>query len=247
MTTPWFEELDFVATPMGELVLQRRRVAALNEADVYEVKLHDDYLMSSLFFEAEVALADLALQQLNRARCDVVVGGLGLGFTAAAALRHDCVQQLVIVEALAPVIDWHRRALVPNGATLTGDPRCHYQHGDFFAMAAANGFDPDIPNRRFDAILLDVDHTPDQHLAPHHAAFYTEEGLQQCLRFLLPGGVLAIWSNEPPEWRFLEMLKGVFGSAEGHTITFPNPIQDRQATNGIYIAQDNTTTGRDAT
>ena len=81
-----FEELDFRATPLGELTLRRRRVAALDGQEVFEEKLGDAYLMSSMFHEVEVALADLGLGALGAGEWDVVVGGLGLGYTAVAAL-----------------------------------------------------------------------------------------------------------------------------------------------------------------
>ena len=83
-----FAELDFRQTPLGELTLRRRRVAALDGLEVFEVKLGDAFLMSSLFHEVEVALADLGLAALDPGPSDVVVGGLGLGYTAVAALKH---------------------------------------------------------------------------------------------------------------------------------------------------------------
>ena len=234
---PWFEELDYVVSPMGPLILQRRRIAALNDQEVYEVKLNDEYLMSSLFYDAEVALSQLVLERTQGEALDIVVGGLGLGYTAAAALRDPRVQHLTVVEALAPVIDWHQRGIVPNGKTLTDDPRCSYLHGDFFALARTTGFDPDLPGKTFDAILLDIDHTPQLLLSEAHADFYTAEGLTACARFLKPGGIFGLWSNEPPDAEFLTRLETVFGQAEGHTITFPNPMQNATSTNGIYLAR----------
>src|SRR6188472_4312042 len=103
-----FEELDYQQTPLGELTLRRRRMLSLGGIEVYEVKLGEAFLMSSLFHEVEEALAHLALGELRGNSWDVVVGGLGLGYTAAAALAHREVASLLIVEALPPVIDWHR-------------------------------------------------------------------------------------------------------------------------------------------
>lgn len=234
--TPWFEELDYRKTPMGELVLQRRRIAALDGAEAYEVKLNDEYLMSSLFHEAEVALADLALSRLDGTNWAVVVGGLGLGYTAAATLRFRPMSRLVIVEALEPVIDWHRQGLVPNGRAVSDDPRCEYRHADFFALARGDGFDPNLPGLRFDAVLLDIDHTPGHVLAPGHADFYTEDGLRSFARFLQPDGVFGLWSNEAPDADFLAVLGRVFGHAEGITVPFDNPLQNTSSVNGIYLA-----------
>ena len=83
---PPFEELDFRRTRLGELVLQRRRVLALDGAEAIEVKLNGEYLMSSLFHVAETELAKIGLGTLKGGGWEVVVGGLGLGYTAAAAL-----------------------------------------------------------------------------------------------------------------------------------------------------------------
>ena len=119
-----FEELDFQITPIGELALRRRRIPKLGELDAHEVKLGEDFLMSSLFHEAERQLSKLGLAALEKDDLGVVVGGLGLGYTAAAALRTRGYASLVVVEYLAPVIEWHRNGLVPLGETLTGDQRC---------------------------------------------------------------------------------------------------------------------------
>src|SRR6478752_8175591 len=110
-----FEELDFRQTPLGDLTLRRRRVAALDGIEVFEVKLGDAFLMSSLFHEVEVALADLGLAATQGSELDVVVGGLGLGYTALAALKHSKVRSLLVVDALDAVIEWHAKGLVPLG------------------------------------------------------------------------------------------------------------------------------------
>ena len=81
-----FEELDYQITPLGEISLRRRAEPRLNGEILYEVKLGDEFLMSSLFTEAEVQLSRLALAMLEGIELDIVVGGLGLGYTAVAAL-----------------------------------------------------------------------------------------------------------------------------------------------------------------
>ncbi len=173
-----FEELDWSETRMGVISL-RRRIEPTLEVDVYEVKLGNEFLMSSLFTVAEVELARLGLAQTVGADLDLVVGGLGLGYTAHTALADSRVHSLVVVEALGEVIDWHQRALLPDTAGLASDPRVRLQRGDFFAMTDSDvGFDPETPGRRFDAILLDVDHTPRHVLHPSHSAFYTPAGLR---------------------------------------------------------------------
>ena len=92
---------------------------------------------------------------------DVVVGGLGLGYTARAVLENAGVRSLIVVDALAEVIEWHEQGLLPLGKELTGDPRCRLVNGDFFAMShSAEGFDHRSQGRRFDAVLVDIDHSP---------------------------------------------------------------------------------------
>ncbi len=233
-----FEELDFRATPLGELTLRRRRVAALDGQEVFEVKLGDAYLMSSMFHEVEVALADLGLGALGAGEWDVVVGGLGLGYTAVAALAHAAVRSLVVVDALDAVIDWHQRGLVPLGEKLTADPRCRFVHGDFFALSAsAGGFDPTQPSRRFHAVLLDIDHSPSNLLHPRHHAFYEPAGLRALAAHLHHGGVFALWSDDPPDDTFLQSLSAVFATAEAHVVTFPNPLLDRESASTVYLAR----------
>lgn len=232
-----FEELDYRKTRLGELILQRRTVLALNGAEAYEVKLNGEYLMSSLFYVAEAELARFGLGALAGSGWEVVVGGLGLGYTAAAALAFPQTTRLVVVEILEPVVDWHRRGLVPNGRRLTDDPRCSYLHADFFGLARGEGFDPEQPGRRWDAVLLDVDHTPSQLLNPAHADFYAVNGLRRLKDFLKPGGVFAMWSNDEPDPAFLDTLRAAFGNAEGRACVFDNPLTGAKSANGLYLAR----------
>jgi hypothetical protein len=131
-----FEELDYRPTPIGALSLRKRRELKLG-VDVFEIKLGDEFLMSSLFTASEIALARLGLAELSEHGLDVVVGGLGLGYTAKAVLEHQKVASLLVVEALEAVIEWHAEGLVPLGPELTGDLRCRFVQGDFFALAAS--------------------------------------------------------------------------------------------------------------
>ena len=240
----YFAELDYRRTPLGELTLRRRRIRALDGLEVFEVKLGDAFLMSSLFHEVEEALADLGLAALGVAPAealDVVVGGLGLGYTALAALRHPTVRSLLVVEALDAVVEWHQRGLVPLGAEITADPRCRFVHGDFFVLAATpeQGFDPEEGGRRFHAILLDIDHSPRNLLHERHGVFYQLEGLQRLAAQLHPGGVFARWSDDPPDPEFLARLRGVFtAGVESHVVPFANPLlESGESASTVYVAR----------
>lgn len=233
MTRPRFEELAWRATPIGEISL-RRRIDPLVGAEVYEVKIDDEFLMSSLFTVAEVELARLGLAAARGDRLDVVVGGLGLGYTARAALEDPRVRSLLVVEKLGEVISWHERGLLPFAAPLTTDPRSRLVEADFFAMAAAaEGF---AAGRLFDAVLLDVDHSPRHVLDPANAALYTPAGLRRLARHLRGGGVFALWSDDPPDAGFEEALAEVFATAASHVVPFANPITGGESANTVYVA-----------
>ena len=236
-----FEELDYRQTPIGALSLRRRRELSLG-VDVFEIKLGDEFLMSSLFTASEIALARLGLAALVRPELnealDVVVGGLGLGYTAQAVLEHKTVGSLIVVEALQPVIDWHVAGLVPLGRELAAEPRCRFVLGDFFALAASPaGFDAASPGRAFDAVLVDIDHSPDALLAAGNAAFYGEAGLARLAAHLKPGGVFGLWSNELADDAFTARLARVFAEARAEPVTFHNPLQNKPFTQTVYLAR----------
>jgi spermidine synthase len=232
-----FEELDYRPTRLGSLSLRRRRDLSTGE-DIHEIKLDDEFLMSSLFTESEVALARIGLAELSGTALDVVVGGLGLGYTAQAVLANTRVRSLLVIDALAEIIEWHRQGLLPLGRELTGDSRCRLALGDFFERAASEeGFDPAHPRRRYDAVLLDVDHSPRNVLHPSHASLYTRDGLICLSAHLKPAGVFALWSNDPPDDELNRVLGEVFDASASHVVSFDNAKRDGKATNTIYVAK----------
>lgn len=228
-----YEELDFRPTPIGDLMLRRRRMPQFGERDIYEVKLGEDFLMTSLFHEAESQLAKLGLAASKAETLDVVVGGLGLGYTAVAALEDPRVASLVVVEYLEGVMEWHQTGLVPLGKTLVDDPRCRLMQADFFALMRL------APTRTYAAILLDIDHTPTNVLHQTNTHFYTEEGLAEMARHLKPNGVFAMWADGAPGAFFTERLASVFARAEAHTIEFDNPITGGSSVGAVYVARTN--------
>lgn len=223
------EELDFQPTPMGDLTLRRRRDDALG-VEIFEVKLGDEYLMSSLFTVAEEALADLGLAAVTGDDLDVVVGGLGLGYTAIAALRDPRVTTMTVIDTMPAVIDWHVRGLLPVSATLTADARTRLVLADFFAVMRA------APETQYDAILLDVDHSPRHQLDPSHADLYTVDGLRAVASHLTDGGVFALWSDDPPDEEFMARLGAVFAQPVAHIVDFANPVTGGVSSNTVYVA-----------
>jgi len=230
-----FEELDYQVTDIGAVSLRRRRILSLDK-DVWEVLLGEEHLMSSLFTASEVALAQLGLAALGEAPAegwDVVVGGLGLGYTAAAVLEHEGVARLQVVDLLAPVIEWHEKRLVPLDPPLSADRRCRVVEGDFFALAASDeGF-----GGPQDAILIDIDHTPDWLLDQRSGSFYSEAGLAKLARHLKPGGVMGLWSDARADEAFVVRMGKVFNKAWSEPVTFHNPLQDKPFTQTVYLGR----------
>ena len=230
------EELDWRATELGEISLRRRREPSL-DVDVYEVRLDDDFLMSSLFTVAEEELGRLALAALDGDDLTVLVGGLGLGHTAVAVLADPRVRSLDVVEALPDVISWHERGLLPLSGALTSDPRCRLVLGDFFALTAAGtAYGPAAPTT-FSAVVVDIDHTPSSHLHPSSAPFYSPSGLRAVADRLRPGGVFALWSDAPPDDAFLAVLATAFPTVSAHVVPFPNHYTGGTSTNSVYLGQ----------
>lgn len=224
-----YAELDAQDTRMG-LIRLRRRWEPVLEVDVHEVLLGEEFLMSSLFTVAEEELARLGLAAAEGAELDVVVGGLGLGCTAAAALDDARVHTLRVLDALPAVIDWHHRGLLPLSERLTGDPRTDLVEGDFFAEALGGRLGP------AHVVLLDVDHSPRHLLDPSHAPLYTVAGLTGLAAQLHPGGVFALWSDDPPDDDLLTALGEVFATARAEVVTFANPFTRGESRNTVYLA-----------
>ena len=230
-----FEEIDHESTPLGEISLRRRPEPVL-QVDVWEVKLGDEFLMSSLFTASEEAVATLGLEACVGDELDVVVGGLGLGHTALTALADDRVVRLQVIEALPEVVGWHRDGLVPLGAQLTGNDRCTLRDGDFFALVDG-GIEVDAGvDRRFDAILVDIDHTPSHHLNAANASFYSPAWFARVLHQLKPGGVLALWSDDPPDLEFEALMSDTFASVVARVVSFPNHYTGVESACTVYVA-----------
>lgn len=234
---PLFAEIDYRDTPIGPISLRRRRLIGLG-VDVYEIILGDEHLMSSLFTASEIALAKLGLGELTGDALDIVVGGLGLGYTAGAVLEDKRVGSLIVVEMLEAVADWHAAGHLPLDPPLGDDPRCRIITDDFFARAQSDdGFDPDVPGRKFDAILIDIDHTPDWLLDARSGSFYSEDGLVRLSAHLRPGGIMGLWSDEREDADFTQRLSRVFGTARAEPVTFHNPLQNKPFTQTVYLGQ----------
>lgn len=148
-------------------------------------------LMSSLVHGSEDALAELACARVGRADARVLVGGLGMGFTLAAALRCVGPDGRVVVAELVPgVVTWNRGPIGPVAGHPLDDPRASVFDGD---VADAIRAGP----ASWDAILLDVDNGPTGLTRATNSWLYGWHGLEACHAALRPGGALAVWSAAP--------------------------------------------------
>jgi spermidine synthase len=236
-----FEELDCQPSPLGDISLRRRSEPRLQNQIIFEVKLGDEFLMSSLFVEAEEQLSTLGLAALKRnghlKELDIIVGGLGLGYTAVEALKDPDVKLMRVIDIMQPVISWHQRGLLPVGDILSTDARSELVQGDFFKLATAadRGFDQNQPNKKVHAVLLDIDHSPSHWLNDANQSFYTEASLKRLAGKIYSGGIFALWSNELPDEAFSDLLSRVFINCEAHTITFANPYTGEASSNSVYV------------
>jgi spermidine synthase len=169
-------------------------------------------LMSSRVHGSEDALADLACTIVGyRPRARVLVGGLGMGFTLAAALRGVGPEGRVVVAELSPaVVRWNRGVLGPVAGHPLDDPRASVHQGDVADLI-------ETPNQPWDAILLDVDNGPDALSHPDNAWLYDWPGLGAAHAALSRGGVLGVWSAFDDR-AFTRLMGRVGFRVETHTV-----------------------------
>lgn len=225
------EILAHEQTPLGLLVLRRRELLGDPGTFVTEITLDNEFLMSSLNTDSEEALAGLALEAHSGDELRVLVGGLGLGSTARAALASERVARVDVIELLPPVIDWLARGLVPLSEELNADGRLHVIQGDAYAHLLGE------PTREYDLVLIDIDHSPDDRLGRASDRFYTEAGLAAAKRHLTPDGVLSVWSYEESA-SFTAAMRATFGTVRVEPITFENWLVETTETDWIFVGHD---------
>jgi len=235
MTTTNLDVLAYEKSPIGMICLRRRELVSSPGTIITEITVDHELLMSSYHTDSERALSSCALERYLACHdgrdLSVLVGGLGLGYTAQEALRFSSVSRVDVVEYLPQVVDWMRKGLVPLSDALNGDSRCRLIQADVYAMLAA------VPERQYDLILIDVDHSPDERLGAENAAFYTRSGLELAKRHLTPGGLLGVWSyaeNSP----FAEALGTAFSTVDVVPVHFENEVAAESETNWIFLAMD---------
>jgi spermidine synthase len=209
----------------GEVVLRRR--TSQTGADVLELRVNGVFVMDTLENTSEIELAALALDLVPDPR-DVVVGGLGLGFTLQRVLADTRVELVTVVEVEDAVIEWMRDGTIPHGPAILADQRVKVVNADI-TMAIAEA------RRTHDLLLLDVDNGPGYLVHGDNEGLYSTRMLTRCRELLNPGGVLVVWAaNRSPD--LLERMRDVFGDAEER----PQDVllQDRPETYYLYLARN---------
>ncbi len=230
MSSSNLEILAYEPSHLGMICLRQRELLSEPGTVVTEITLDHQFLMSSYNTASERALARYALEMHQGKDLEVLVGGLGLGYTAREVLGSCRVAQTEVVEFLPPLIDWFGKGLVPLADELKADSRLTVVEGDVYARLSVS------PRRTYDLILVDVDHSPDEHLGDGNASFYTEDGLGLAKKHLAPEGVLGVWSYAESS-QFADALRMVFSEVRIESVSFENRVVGEEETNWLFFAR----------
>jgi len=191
-----------------DLVLHRR-------GEEYSIRVDGIELMNSRVHGSEEALAELACARIaGRPRPRLLIGGLGMGFTAAAALRHaGAGARLVVAEVVPAVVAWNRGPLAHLAGRPLEDPRVTVREIDVAVILRAE-------QGAYDAILLDVDNGPAGLTRAGNDWLYAPAGLRASFAALRPGGVLAVWSVGPEPAFTRRLRRGGFAVEEAGARSF---------------------------
>jgi len=242
LTQPDSQLLARADTAIGHLVLRRREIQASPGTFFLELLVDDRVLMSDYNSLSERALAREGVARCRGDRLRVLVGGLGLGHTAHEVLASPRVAALDVVEFVPEVIAWFEGELITLAPQLRADPRLRVVEDDVYARLhravepspieggpIEDGPSEDGPSdagsraARYDLILIDVDHAPDEPLTADSAAFYTPEGLRRVCDHLAPAGILAVWSCSENQ-AFEATLREVFARVDTETTLFQDDM-----------------------
>jgi spermidine synthase len=183
---PW-ELIDSSRVPGtgGELCLYRR-------GREFSIMVNGCELMNSRAHGSEDALAELACGRIaGHSSPRVLIGGLGMGYTTAATLRHlDADGRVVVAELVPAVVEWNRGPLSDLAGHPLQDGRVTVRETDVALILKGE-------QRAYDAILLDVDNGPEAMTREGNAWLYSRAGLDAAFAALRPAGVLAVWSAGP--------------------------------------------------
>lgn len=206
---------------VGNIVLIRR-------GDEFILRVHNTELMTSAAHISEDALARLVCAKLKHLEAPaLLIGGLGMGFTLAAALKEVGPQaKLVVAELIGAVVEWNRGPLAHLAGNPLGDPRVSIRAGDV-AMVLQ------IELEEFDAVVLDVDNGPEGLTRDSNNWLYSNEGLAAAYSALRPGGILAVWSSTPERSFAMRLRKIGFAAEE---VRVPGDPANPEERHTIWLA-----------
>ena len=231
LTKPNFEILAYEPTELGLLCLRRRELLCRPGTMVTEITLNHEFLMSSYLTASEKALSTIGIRAHAGENLQVLIGGLGLGYTASAALTSEHVASCTVVEYLPQVVEWMQSGLVPLSDELNNEERLQIVAGDIYALMS------EPPARFYDLILIDVDHSPDDNLGDGNTAFYSAEGLKRAKQHLALHGVLGVWSYAESS-PFVDALHDVFANVRVEPVTVENDLINESQTDWLFFAND---------
>lgn len=231
MDKPLFEILTYESTELGTLCLRRRELLCEPGTIITEVTLNHEFLMSSYLTASERALSEVALKMHEGSELRVLVGGLGLGYTANAALASDRVTRCEVIEYLPQVIAWLKDGMVPLSEKLNAESRLVVTHSDVYQHLLGE------PTEYHDLILIDVDHSPDENLGTANGQFYTADGLQRAKLHLSDRGILGVWSYAESS-PFADALHQVFANVRIEPVTVFNNLVNEEQTDWLFFAHD---------
>jgi len=219
-----YVEVARAESARGEVVLRRR--IDEHAADTLELRVNGVFVMDTRETTSETELAAAALALVEDPR-DVVVAGLGLGFTTQRVLADHRVEQVKVVEIEDSLVGWMRDGTIPHGPALLADRRVHVVNADI-VMAVAEA------TSTYDLVLLDVDNGPGFLVYDANAGLYERDFLVSVRRIVNPGGALVVWSASPaPE--LASVLEEVFGNCAEHR--YDVVLQEREEQYLLYLSR----------
>jgi spermidine synthase len=229
-----YDEVARAESERGEVVLRRRRVVdssdgvgASADTGVLELRVNGVFVMDTLETTTEQALARAALDRVDSPR-DVLVGGLGLGFTVHEVLTDRRVERLVVVEVEQALAEWMRDGTIPHGPSFLADARLRVVEADLRDAVR------EAPSASFDLVLLDVDNGPANLVHEGNALLYRAPFLREVAATLREGGALVVWSASEAR-ELAAALEEVFGAVA--SLPMPVRLQDREEDYWLYLAR----------
>ena len=228
MPPPNLKILAYEDTDLGPLCLRRRELLSEPGTVVTEVTLNHEVLMSSYNTDSERAISRRSTDIHGGSGLDALVGGFGLGYTARELLADQRVSSVEVIEYLPPVLQWLKDGLIPLSDELNEAHGLRLTAGDVYQYLL------DEPHRKYDLIVIDVDHSPADQLGCEEHVFYTTAGLRAGRKHLTEGGVLAVWSYAESS-SFAEAMKSVFGTTHVEPVRTFNPMVQEEQTDWLFF------------